>query len=80
MYATFTRLVSREAMPTTESLYARLPRPVVLVSVIVIALMSAVLVGLLSGTSACTAGAGARPAWHAAGVAAACRNGTTSGR
>lgn len=78
MFASFTRMTSLEAMPTTEALYARLSRPAVLISVMVVALMSAVLLGLFAGPSSC-AHAPARAAGHAV-PAPICRSQTTADR
>jgi hypothetical protein len=53
MFATFTRLASLDAMPTTEAIAARLPRPRTLISVIMITALSVILVSVFASTTAC---------------------------
>jgi Protein of unknown function (DUF3040) len=53
MFAIFTRLASRDAMPTTEAIVARLPRPAVLISIVLVGVLSVVLLGLFSVGTAC---------------------------
>ena len=87
LFATFTRLTSLEAMPTIEAICARppgrlvvrLPRPVVLLPILVVALLTAVLLGVLAGSPSTCPRAGARqPVAQAAARVAACRVGTTA--
>jgi hypothetical protein len=88
MFATFTRLTSLDAMPTTEAIVARLPpplafrlpRPVVLLSIVVLAALTAVLLGVLAGrSSTCPRAPARQPVAQAAAQAAACRVGTAAG-
>jgi hypothetical protein len=88
MFATFTRLTSPEAMPTTEAIRARLPRPLVvrlprpltLLSIVLAAVLTAVLLGVLAGSSsACPRATARQPVAQAAAHAVACRVGTAAG-
>jgi hypothetical protein len=85
MFSTFTRLTALEAMPVTEAIYARLPRPAVLISVMAaVTVLTAVLLGVFARSPGCVhvpAAAGSATAGAAPAVArtAACRPGAATG-
>jgi hypothetical protein len=78
MFATFTRLTSREAMPTTEAICARLPRPVALISIMVVTVLGAVLLSVLAAGTACPRLSSDQAVTSAAVRIAACRNDTAA--
>jgi hypothetical protein len=78
MFATFTRLTSLEAMPTTEAICAKLPRPVGLISIMVVVVLSAVLLSMLAASTACPRLSSDQAVASAAVRIAACRSDTAA--
>jgi Protein of unknown function (DUF3040) len=78
MFAIFTRLTSLDAMPTTESIAARMPRPMTLISVMVVTVLSVVLVSVFASTTECPRLSSDQAVTSAAVRIAACTDGTAA--
>jgi Protein of unknown function (DUF3040) len=78
MFAIFTRLTSREAMPTTEAIVAKLPRPMVMISIMVVTVLSAVLLSVLAAGTECPRLSSDQVVASAAVRLAACRDSTAA--
>jgi hypothetical protein len=78
MFATFARLTSREAMPTTEAIVAKLPRPVMMISIMVVTVLAAVLVSVFAAGTECPRLSSDQVVATAAVRLAACRDNTAA--
>jgi len=78
MFAIFTRLTSRDAMPTTEAIAAKLPRPMMAISILVVTVLGAVLLSVLAAGTACPRLSSDQAVTSAAVRLAACRDNTAA--
>ena len=76
MFASFARMASREAMPTTEAISGRSARRTVVISIMVISLLSVVMLSILATSRACPGLSSDQAVVSAAARFAACSKNT----